>query len=100
MFTFTPPDLSPYLTSLGDAAGVTNAKIVNWDTAYGWGNHAGVGYLTSYTETDTLDTVTGRGGTTSNTIQVGRINIGTGSQSIIPSGSNDVTFQNLSLIHI
>jgi len=94
LFTFTPPDLSSYLTSLGDAAGVTNAKIVNWDTAYGWGNHAGVGYLTTYTETDTLDTVTGRGGTTANTIQVGRIDIGTGSQSILPSGSNDVEFRN------
>ena len=94
LFTFTPPDLSSYLTSLGDAAGVTNAKIVNWDTAYGWGNHAGAGYLTTYTETDTLDTVTGRNGTTANTIQVGRIDIGSGSQSIIPSGTNDVTFQN------
>ena len=28
-------------------AGVTGAKITNWDTAYGWGNHAGAGYLTS-----------------------------------------------------
>jgi len=51
-FTFTPPDLSPYLTSLGDAAGVTTAKITNWDTAYSWGDHAQAGYLTSYTETD------------------------------------------------
>ncbi len=65
-FTYTPPDLSNYdtaygwgdhaqagyLTSLGDAAGVTTAKITNWDTAYGWGNHASAGYLTSYTETD------------------------------------------------
>lgn len=24
----------------------------NWDTAYGWGNHASAGYLTSFTETD------------------------------------------------
>ena len=24
-----------------------NAKITNWDTAYGWGNHASVGYLTT-----------------------------------------------------
>ena len=27
-----------YLTSLGDAAGVTAAKIINWDAAYSWGN--------------------------------------------------------------
>ena len=51
-FTYTPPNLSSFLTSLGDAAGVTTAKISNWDTAYGWGNHGSVGYLTSYTETD------------------------------------------------
>ena len=93
-FTFTPPDLSGYLTSVGvinnhtdvnitnivdeqllrystfsgdwenwtpnyltaetdpvfaasDAASVTAAKISNWDTAYGWGNHASAGYLTA-----------------------------------------------------
>ena len=72
-FTFTPPDLSSYATEA-------------WVGSQG--------YLTSYTETDTLDSVTGRGATTSNTIQVGRIDIGSVSQSILPSGSNDVTFQN------
>ena len=71
VFSYTQPDLSAYLTSLGDAAGVTTAKITNWDTAYGWGDHANSGYLTSYTEVDTLDTVTGRGGTTTNDINVG-----------------------------
>ena len=92
-FTFTPPDLSGYLTSVGvinnhtdvnitniadeqllrystfsgdwenwtpnyltsetdpvfaasDAAAVTAAKITNWDTAYGWGDHSTQGYLT------------------------------------------------------
>ena len=81
-FTFTPPDLSNYntaynwgdhslagyLTSLGDAAGVTTAKITNWDTAYGWGNHANGGYLTSYTETQTLDDVLTLGATTTQNI--------------------------------
>ena len=43
-FTFTPPDL-------------TNST--NWDTAYGWGNHASAGYLTA--EVDTLDSVCERG---------------------------------------
>jgi len=28
-----------------DVAGVTTADIGNWDTAYGWGNHASAGYL-------------------------------------------------------
>ena len=62
-FTFTPPDLSAYLTSYTEtdpiflaspAYQVTSQKITNWDTAYGWGNHANAGYLTSYTETDPI----------------------------------------------
>lgn len=32
----------------------TTAKQTNWDTAYGWGNHASAGYLTSFTETNDL----------------------------------------------
>ena len=46
-FTYTPPDLSNFITSLGAAAGVTTQKITNWDNAYGWGDHSGAGYLTS-----------------------------------------------------
>ena len=62
-FTFTPPDLSAYLTSYTEtdpiflaspAYQVTSQKITNWDTAYGWGDHASAGYLTSYTETDPI----------------------------------------------
>ncbi len=34
--------------------GITNTNISNWNSAYGWGNHASVGYLTSFTETDPL----------------------------------------------
>ena len=29
-----------------------DAGSANWDTAFGWGNHASEGYLTSFTETD------------------------------------------------
>ena len=64
---------------------LTNWNAANWDTAYGWGDHGTVGYLTA--EADTLDTVTGRGGTTTNTIQVGQINIGTGSTEINAQGN-------------
>ena len=65
VFTYTPPDLSSFITSLGDAirdadfttsglmkrsgAGVytsTTDNSSNWDTAFGWGNHASQGYLT------------------------------------------------------
>ncbi|WP_223618523.1 hypothetical protein, partial [Acinetobacter baumannii] len=54
VFTYTPPDLSGYLTSFTEtdpvftasaAAGITLTKINQWDTAYGWGNHANGGYL-------------------------------------------------------
>ena len=32
---------------------ITN-NSANWNTAYGWGNHASAGYLTSFTETDPI----------------------------------------------
>ncbi len=57
-----------YITSLGDAGGVTTAKITEWDTAYGWGDHSVAGYLTSYTETQTLDAVLTLGATTTQDI--------------------------------
>jgi len=54
VFTFTPPDLSSYLTSETDpvfgasaAAGILSSNISNWDTAHGWGDHSTEGYLTS-----------------------------------------------------
>ena len=83
-FTYTPPDLSNYdtafgwgdhasagyLTSLGDAAGVTTAKINNWDTAFGWGDHSSAGYLTSYSETSTFQNVIDRGNTCTSPVYV------------------------------
>jgi hypothetical protein len=48
----------------------TGGNSGNWNTAFGWGNHASAGYLTSYTETDTLASVTGRGASTSTPITV------------------------------
>ena len=54
VFTFTPPDLSGYVSTETDpifnasaAAGITSSNIANWDAAYGWGNHASAGYLTA-----------------------------------------------------
>ena len=52
-------------------SGITTADITNWDTSYGWGDHAVVGYLTSYTETQTLDDVVGRGHSTSRDVSIG-----------------------------
>ena len=52
-FTFTQADLSSYLTvetdpvfAASDAAAVTAAKISNWDTAFGWGDHGAQSYIT------------------------------------------------------
>ena len=56
VFSYTPPDLSGFLTSFTEtdpvysasaAAGITQTKINNWDQAYSWGNHATGGYLTT-----------------------------------------------------
>ena len=68
---WTPNYLTSYtetdpVFSASDAANVTNAKIANWDTAYGWGNHAAAGYLTA--EVDTLDSVLARGASTTQDI--------------------------------
>lgn len=75
----------------------TTAKQTQWDTAYGWGDHSVAGYLTSYTETDTLDSVTGRGATTTNDISVGDITadqsltLANGAKVVISSGNSAFT---------
>lgn len=63
--------------SYATTTALTNATAnsSNWDTAFGWGNHASAGYLTSFTEADTLDSVTGRGASTTNAITTGDITV-------------------------
>ena len=39
------------VTSTGNVT-ASNLNTTDWDAAYGWGNHASAGYLTSFTETD------------------------------------------------
>jgi len=39
----------------------TTASQANWDTAYGWGNHASAGYLTTSTAASTYAPLTGTG---------------------------------------
>lgn len=58
--SFTETD--PVFTASA-AFGIGSSDITNWNTAFGWGNHASAGYLTA--EADTLDAVVGRGATTS-----------------------------------
>ena len=68
-------DTTPQLGGTLDANGniidmgtytVTDAKVGQWDTAYGWGDHSTVGYLTSYTETDPVYTASTWYSTTNN----------------------------------
>lgn len=56
IFTYAPPDLSPYLTSYNEidpvfvasaAYNITNVQTANWNAAYQWGNHSSQGYLTN-----------------------------------------------------
>jgi len=42
-------------TASGDLY-ASGGNSTNWNTAYGWGNHASAGYLTSYTDTNTTYT--------------------------------------------
>ena len=79
VLTYTPPDLSGYLTSQtshadvvvdgdfgsqglmkrGASAGsysIVADSSANWNTAFGWGNHASAGYLTSKNITVTVST--------------------------------------------
>ena len=54
----------------GTNSNIPKANIqdsTNWDTAYSWGDHSVAGYITSYTETDTLDSVISRGAVTTTT---------------------------------
>ena len=37
------------VTGTWNALSITGYNNTNWDTAYGWGNHASAGYLTTYT---------------------------------------------------
>ena len=77
-FTYTPPDLSSYidladLSVTSNAAGTAALTYDNSTGAFTYTPPDLSSYLTSYTETDTLDSVTGRtnGNTTTNSIIVG-----------------------------
>ena len=55
VFTFTPPDLSAYLTSETDpvfsahvSSGILQTNINNWNAAYAWGDHSTAGYITTF----------------------------------------------------
>lgn len=49
--SFTETD--PFFVA-SPSSGIWNTDISNWNTAFGWGNHADAGYLNSFTETDPI----------------------------------------------
>lgn len=61
-------DAQGYATAFlnSEAYNITSTDTANWDTAYGWGDHGTVGYLTSYTETDPIYTASSWYTTTNN----------------------------------
>jgi hypothetical protein len=83
-----------------DAYDITSTQISNWDTAYGWGNHALSGYLTtavlSVSNSDTNLVV---GGDSENvtidlasTIGVSTINTASATGSLFDNGPSLITF--------
>lgn len=54
--------------SASAASGITAGNIANWNTAYGWGDHASAGYLTTFTETDPVYLASASSGITSTNI--------------------------------
>lgn len=50
--SITEADIAAWNAGGGDDSRITNQQIIEWDTAFGWGDHAQAGYLTDFTETD------------------------------------------------
>ena len=57
------------MTTAHAANGISTGNIANWNTAFGWGNHAAAGYLTSFTETDPIWTAASGNYYTKNNLQ-------------------------------
>lgn len=70
--------------SASPAAGISGTDITNWNTAHGWGDHSTQGYLTS--ESDTLDDVTTRSASTSNSVTVGGLHVNSTGAVEMPAG--------------
>lgn len=75
-------------------SGVDAAQVGTWDTAYGWGNHASAGYLTSFTESDPVFGASTAAGITSTDISNWDTAYGWGDwsvQTITVSGGDGLT---------
>jgi len=62
---YTELEINEFLDGTNSISGYNKS---NWDTAFGWGNHASTGYLTSYTETDPVFTASAASGINSGDI--------------------------------
>ncbi len=71
-YTETGSDEPLFLASA--AFGISSVNITNWNTAYGWGNHADAGYLTSVTAHNLLSTT--HGDTAADTVVRGDVMVG------------------------
>ena len=72
-------------------ASFTATNINNWDAAYLWGDHNLVGYLTS--ETDTLQTITDRGNSTTGDIIVNNLTVNGNATTLTFSNTPVVSLQ-------
>ena len=67
----------------GTITGASDANVSNWDTAYGWGNHASAGYLT---------------GIAANSVGITELNVsdGTSGQVLTTDGNGTLSFTTVS----
>lgn len=77
--TNKPTTLSGYgitnaMSTSHAANAITSTNISNWNTAFGWGNHANAGYLTSFNEVD--PTWDGNANLTEDITRSGNVGIG------------------------
>ena len=88
------PELNLQSGAVNKQITALNYNNTEWDAAYGWGDHAAAGYVTSFSETDTLQTVTTRGASTS-VVSEFLTGLKTNSiQAIVPN-TDSITFEAL-----
>ena len=59
VISYTTPSETDPIFIASAAYGITNTNISNWNTAYGWGNHASAGYLLSSVASSTYQPLDG-----------------------------------------
>lgn len=80
------------------AGALSSADWANFNTAYGWGNHASAGYLTSFTETDPLFAASAAQGIAAGDITAWNAKVGgSGTTSYVPMFTASGTVGNSAL---